>query len=139
MCHPLSRPRVTSLVAIRNPPRFLKLQKEVGRKGGYRGAKTEKVAAGGIGQTEKWPQKEFSRKKVAAAENVGKANSRDKKEKKQRRREDGNESRKKKRGEVFQEEREKLLESAKKLGFFLLEEPGMYTTFLHLSLFAALP
>ncbi|RVW73209.1 hypothetical protein CK203_057353 [Vitis vinifera] len=100
-CHPLSRPRVTSLVAIRNQPRFLKLQKEVGRKGGYRGAKTEKVAAGGIGQTEKWPQKEFSRKKVAAAENVGKANSRDKKEKKQRRREDGNESRKKRGGKFF--------------------------------------
>ena len=55
-------PRVTSLVAIRNQPRFLKLQKEWdkeggGRKGGCKRSKAEKVA-----------------EKVVATGIVGKAN-----------------------------------------------------------------
>ena len=62
-CHYPSGPRVTSLVAIRNQPRFLKLQKEWDRKGGGRRSEAEKVAAEGVGQ-----------KKVVAAKIVGKAN-----------------------------------------------------------------
>ena len=80
-CHYPSGPRVTSLVAIKNQPRFLKLQKEADRKGGCRRSETGKVAAGRKRQTKRWLQKEFSRKKVAAVENVGKANPRHKKKK----------------------------------------------------------
>ena len=116
------------------------------------GQRQKKVAAGGVGQTKRWLQKEFSRKKVAAAENVGKANPRHKK--KERKPESGMEG-----GSFSVREEERraagdfLWESfhcqrgAKgrnslkvlKLGFFLLKKPGMYTTFLHLSLFTAFP
>ena len=49
-CHHLAWPRVTSLVAIRNQPCFLKLQ-EADRKGGCRKKKADKkVTAEGVQQ-----------------------------------------------------------------------------------------
>ena len=73
-CYHPSGLRVTSLVPIRNQPRFLKLQKEWDRKGG--GRKCGKK--GGCRRSE---AEKVAEKKVAAAEIVGKANP----EKKRRR------------------------------------------------------
>ncbi|RVW21781.1 Disease resistance protein RPS5 [Vitis vinifera] len=56
-CHYPSGPRVTSLAAMRNQPRFLKLQKEWGRKGSCGRRPTEKVATEGVKQ-KRWRQKE---------------------------------------------------------------------------------
>ena len=62
-CHYPGGPRVTSLVTIRNQPRFLKLQKEWDRKGGGR-----------KGGRKRWLQKECGRKKDGCSRDRWEAN-----------------------------------------------------------------
>ena len=105
-CRSHFQPCVTSLVVIRNQPRFLKLQKEWDRKGGSRkGGKKGGCSRRGT-KTEK----------VAATEMVGKGKSEGKRERGKKR-------------QSFSVVRERNSLRERRLDFFLLEEPGMYVVF----------